>query len=138
MGGINRIEETHIEGIYLLNDKIYFVENEIYTDGMKGLIGALEQLISEAEMIDHSVFTRSAIQKWYPKAMYASSDKLDKLAVGETDNFGDGEEQLELTRESNNLYSGRWVLVREHIKENHNLNLNQDVKISRRKILICK
>ena len=87
---------THVEGVRFLNGKIY-VEDDASLDIQK-------ELISESETIFHSLFTKKAIKKWYSQTLYSASDELDKLAVGEKNCFGNGDEKIEIIRETENLY----------------------------------
>ncbi len=88
---------THVKGVRQLNGKIY-VDVDASDEEM-------ECLVKESENIWRSLYTKKSIQKCYSETMYSLSNKLDKLVVGEKETFGDGDEKIEITRETQNLYS---------------------------------
>lgn len=90
------VRSTYVEGVRVVNGRIY-VDDEVNDD-------AIRCLAQEAGVMTHSLFTSEALKKCFAQTLNSSSDKLDKLVVGEKYIFGNEEENIEITRETVHLY----------------------------------
>lgn len=118
------------DGVMLINEKIY-IEDNVSLD-------MLLKITEEGNEISHTVFTLRAMKRTYPETMGDMTDA--ELNIGSKTMVGNGDVQLELKRETEHLYSGRWVNCQ--VKYNHSpiqkakqsTNKQKNVTIERKKI----